>query len=89
QIVDPEGIETPIGFGLLANDFDAEGRTETELEIVAVNGQALVNGEISVIGDNGGVFTIKSDGTLDVDASAGFELLRGGEVVDSSVTYTV
>jgi VCBS repeat-containing protein len=71
---------------LLSNDTDAEGNAIT---VTHVNGQALVNGSITVTGSNGGVFTVLENGTANFDASTGFESLAVGETALTEVTYTV
>jgi len=71
---------------LPSNDIDAESDT---LTITHVNGQALVNGEITIAGSNGGTFNIESDGTASFDATTGFEALAQGETAITEVEYTV
>ena len=71
---------------LLVNDSDPEG---SALTITEVNGQALVNGSITLTGSNGGTFTVSSDGTASFDASNGFTGLAGGETALTEITYTV
>ena len=71
---------------LLDNDSDAEGDA---LSISSVDGQALVDGSVTVTGSNGGTFTVSADGTVHLDASTGFETLAVGETLDTAVTYTV
>ena len=72
--------------GLLGNDSDAEDDVFT---MTAVNGQSLVDGVAVVDGSNGGVFTVSADGSIQVDASTGFEYLLVGETTTTSITYTV
>jgi len=71
---------------LLENDVDPEGTT---LSITEVDGQALVNGSITVIGSNGGTFIVEADGTASFDASTDFVTLASGEAAVTEITYTV
>ena len=71
---------------LLVNDIDPEG---SPLTISEVNDQALINGSVTVVGNNGGTFTVSSDGTASFDASSDFAALAGGETAQTEVTYTV
>ena len=73
-------------YKLITNDSDAEGDA---ISITAVDGQALVDGTVTVTGSNGGTFTVSADGTVYLDASTGFETLAVGETLDTAVTYTV
>jgi hypothetical protein len=75
-----------LDYTLLRNDKDADG---DKLSITDVDGNTLVDGSVTVVGDNGGVFTILSDGTMSFDASTGFESLSLNETLVTSVTYTV
>ena len=45
--------------GLLKNDSDDDGDS---LSIASAEGQVLNDGKVTVIGDNGGAFTIYADG---------------------------
>ncbi len=71
---------------LLSNDTDAESDA---MSITSVDGQALVDGSVTVTGSNGGVFTISADGTVHLDASTDFEAVPDGQTVDTSIDYTV
>jgi len=71
---------------LLVNDSDPEG---SALTITSVDGQALVNGSITLAGNNGGTFTVSSDGTASFNASSDFAGLNVGETAQTEITYTV
>jgi len=73
-------------YKLIKNDVDAEGDA---ISITAVDGQALVDGTVTVTGSNGGTFTVLADGTVNLDTSTGFETLAVGETLDTVITYTV
>ena len=75
-----------VNTSLLKNDKDPEFGAVT---ISSVEGQALVDGSITVTGSDGGEFTITTDGLLNFDAGSGFEYLKTGESVDTIVTYGV
>ncbi len=66
-------------------DSDPEGDT---LTVSAVAGDAG-NVGAAVAGDNGGLFTINADGTVDFDANGDFGDLGLGATADTSVTYTI
>jgi len=56
--------------------------------VSAVNGDAA-NVGTSISGSNGGLFTINADGSATFDANSEYEYLTTGEVVTTSVTYTL
>lgn len=58
----------------------------TGLVVVAVGGLSANVGE-AIAGDNGGLFTIESDGAWTFDPNDDFNLLEGDETADTSVTY--
>lgn len=64
---------------VLAND-------EAGLTVVAVNGLSASVG-VAVDGNNGGTFTIASNGAWTFDPDGDFALLTGAETADTSVTY--
>ncbi|WP_439142239.1 Ig-like domain-containing protein [Pseudooctadecabacter sp.] len=66
-------------------DSDPE---DDPLEVVAVDGDPA-NVGTPVAGDNGGLFTINPDGTVDFDANGDFDDLGLGETDTTSVTYTI
>ena len=66
-------------------DSDPEGDT---LTVVGV-GQPLGNVGTAVAGDNGGLFTINADGTVDFDANGDFDDLGLNDSAVTSVTYTI
>ncbi|MFT5944279.1 MAG: Ca2+-binding RTX toxin-like protein [Yoonia sp.] len=80
--VDGNVITDDTGAGL---DSDPEG---DNLTVSAVAGNAANVGS-AVIGDNGGLFTINADGTVDFDANGDFDNLGLGATQDTSVTYTI
>lgn len=59
---------------------------EAGLTVVGVNGMSG-NVGIAVDGDNGGLFTIASDGAWAFDPNDDFALLEGAETAETSVTY--
>ena len=66
-------------------DSDPDGDA---LTVVAVGGAAGGVGT-PVAGDNGGLFTINADGSVDFDANGEFDGLPLGETAETSVTYTI
>ena len=80
--VDANAITDDTGEGA---DSDPEG---DDLTVVAVDGEAANVGG-TVVGDNGGLFTINADGTVDFDANDEFDGLGEGETASTSVTYTI
>ena len=80
--IDANAITDDTGAGA---DSDPEGDI---LTVVSVNGDtASVGG--TVVGDNGGTFTINADGTVDFDANGDFDSLSLGEEASTTVTYTI
>ncbi len=71
---------------IVVNDTDADGDS---LSVVSVNGEALVNGTVTVTGSNGGEFTVLTNGRVYLDATTGFESLAPGETTETSVSYTI
>ena len=69
----------------LNNDSDPDG---DDLTVVAVNGEPT-NVGVAVVGDNGGLFTINPDGTVNFDANGDFDTLGLGQSTDTTVTYTI
>ena len=66
-----------------------DGDPENEnLTVVAVGGAAAGVGT-PVAGDNGGLFTINPDGTVDFDANGDFDGLGLNNTAQTSVTYTI
>ncbi len=80
--VDANAITDDTGAGA---DSDPEG---DPLDVVAVAGAAGNVGN-AVAGDNGGLFTINADGSVDFDANGEFDALGDGESATTSVTYTI
>ena len=80
--VDGNVITDNTGAGV---DSDPEGDA---LTVSAVGGSAA-NVGTAVIGDNGGLFTISADGTVDFDANGDFDDLGLGATANTSVTYTI
>ncbi|MEL6641420.1 MAG: Hint domain-containing protein [Pseudomonadota bacterium] len=70
---------------VLTNDTDPDG---DDLTVVAVNGDAA-NVGVAVLGDNGGLFTINPDGTVNFDANGDFDGLGLGQSQDTTVSYTI
>ena len=72
---------------VLLNDTDADGNP---LTVVGVGG-TTANGNVGtpVLGDNGGLFTINADGSVDFDANGDFDGLGLNDTRDTSVTYTL
>ncbi|WP_458790512.1 Hint domain-containing protein [Yoonia sp. MH D7] len=66
-------------------DSDPEGDV---LTVSAVGGSAAGVGT-AVAGDNGGLFTINADGTVDFDANGDFDDLGLNNTAQTSVTYTI
>ncbi len=64
-------------FNVLNNDVDPDG------------GVLTATAQTGVAGDNGGVFTIAADGTLTFDTNGDFDALASGDVIETSITYTV
>jgi VCBS repeat-containing protein len=56
--------------------------------VTAVNGTAANIG-VAVTGSQGGLFTLNADGSASFDANQAFDYLTDGEVVTTSVTYTI
>ena len=80
--VDGNVITDDTGAGV---DSDPE---DDDLTVVAVDGDAANVGQ-PVAGDNGGLFTINPDGTVDFDANGEFDGLPLGTSEATSVTYTI
>lgn len=80
--IDGNVITDDTGWGA---DSDPDG---DPLTVVAVNGD-VVNVGTPVEGNNGGLFIINSDGTVDFDANGAFDGLGLGESAQTSVTYTI
>ncbi|MEM7211852.1 MAG: Ig-like domain-containing protein [Pseudomonadota bacterium] len=73
----------------LSGDVDINVLTNDEATPVSeVNGDAAQVG-VAVVGTNGGLFTINSDGTADFNANGEFESLGVGETAITEVTYGV
>ncbi len=70
---------------VIGNDNDPDGDTIT---VLAVNGQ---NGDVgaTVNGDQGGDFTINSDGSYSFDPAGDFDYLAFGETESTVVSYTI
>ncbi|MCF6443337.1 Ig-like domain-containing protein [Nereida sp. MMG025] len=66
-------------------DSDVDG---DPLIVLEVDGAAGNVGE-PVAGDNGGLFTINEDGTVDFSANGEFDDLGEGEEASTTVTYTI
>ncbi|MEP0991294.1 MAG: cadherin-like domain-containing protein [Tateyamaria sp.] len=80
--VDGNAITEDTGAGV---DSDPDG---DDLTVVAVGGTAAgVGGQVA--GDNGGLFTVNADGTVDFSANDDFDFLAPGESTLTSVQYTV
>ena len=91
--VEPEPAVPPIvanDVGTTDSDTATSGNVLTNdatgLVVVAVNGLAA-NVGTAVNGDNGGSFTIASDGSWTFDPNGDFALLSGSDTADTSVTY--
>ncbi|SEW10355.1 Ca2+-binding protein, RTX toxin-related [Cognatiyoonia koreensis] len=69
------------------NGSDSDPENDN-LSVSAVGGAAAGVGA-AVAGDNGGLFTIGADGTVDFDANGEFDDLGLGESASTSVTYTI
>ncbi|MEJ6399581.1 Ig-like domain-containing protein, partial [Yoonia sp. 208BN28-4] len=79
---DANAITDDTGEGV---DSDPE---DDPLTVVAVDGDAANVGNV-VAGDNGGLFTINADGTVDFDANGEFDDLGEGEDATTTVSYTI
>ncbi len=79
---DANAITDDTGVGV---DSDPEN---DPLTVVAVDG-AAVNVSTPTAGDNGGLFTINPDGSVDFDANGEFDALGAGETESTTVTYTI
>jgi VCBS repeat-containing protein len=91
--VEPEPVVPPVvvdDVGTTDSDTATSGNVLTNdaagLVVVAVNGLAA-NVGAAVNGDNGGSFTIASDGSWIFDPDGDFALLASSETADTSVTY--
>ena len=82
--VDGNAISEDTGAG---GDSDVDD-AQADLTVSEVNGDEANVGNV-VAGDNGGLFTINSDGTIDFDANGDFVGLGEGETETTSVTYTI
>ncbi|SLN16617.1 Ig-like domain-containing protein [Pseudooctadecabacter jejudonensis] len=80
--VDGNVITDDTGDGV---DSDPE---DDDLTVVAVDGDPANVGE-PVAGDNGGLFTINPDGTVDFDANGDFDDLGLNDTDTTSITYTI
>jgi len=80
--VDANAITDDTGEGA---DSDPEGDA---LTVVKVAGSEANVGN-AVAGDNGGLFTINADGTVDFDANDDFDGLAVGETASTTVTYMI
>ncbi len=80
--VDANAITDDTGDGV---DSDVDG---DPLTVAAVDGAAANVGQ-PVAGDNGGLFTIAEDGTVDFSANGEFDDLGEGETASTTVTYTI
>jgi len=78
-----EDTSTEIVADLLSNDDD-----QGALSVTKVDGSTNNVGS-STTGDNGGQFTIASDGTVDFDPNGEFESLSSGDSSTTKVTVTV
>ncbi|MEJ6398959.1 Ig-like domain-containing protein, partial [Yoonia sp. 208BN28-4] len=61
---------------------------QSDLAVSQVNGAAGNVGNV-VAGDNGGLFTVNADGTIDFDANGEFDDLGAGDTASTSITYTI
>src|SRR6056297_2084793 len=73
--------------GILSNDTDPDGDSLTVVEVDGNSVDDTVG--VTVIGSNGGQFTIDSDGSYDFDPNGDFDTLGLGDSETTSVTYTV
>ena len=80
--VDGNAITDDTGEGV---DSDPE---DDDLTVVAVDGSDANVGNV-VAGDNGGLFTINADGSIDFDANGEFDALGDGETATTTVSYTI
>lgn len=69
---------------VLTNDTNPDG---VDFDIVEVG--PVGSPGTPVAGQNGGFFTINTDGTVDFDAAGDFDDLTAGETRTTSVTYTI
>ena len=67
------------------NDVDVDG---DDLIVSEVNGDSA-NVGTAIAGDNGGLFTVNSDGSYSFDANSDFEGLDAGEEATTSITYQI
>lgn len=72
---------------VLGNDSDID-RLDV-LSVSALNGQALVNGEVSVTLASGAVLTMHADGSYTYDTNHAFDALNTGDQAADSFEYTV
>ncbi|MEL6958823.1 MAG: Ig-like domain-containing protein [Pseudomonadota bacterium] len=79
---DANAITDDTGEGV---DSDVDG---DPLTVAAVDGDAG-NVGVAVAGDNGGLFTINADGTVDFDANGEFDDLGAGEAASTTISYTI
>lgn len=94
--VDPEtgfGRYGIVGTGILSNDADADGDS---ILIESINDPtqagaliAMVDGGVSFIGDNGGVFTVNSVGNVSFDPGEDFRYLAVGDSAQTSFSYNL
>ncbi|MCK0122749.1 Ig-like domain-containing protein [Loktanella sp. F6476L] len=80
--VDANAITDDTGAGA---DSDPEG---DDLTVVRVDNQTGNVGN-AVAGDNGGLFTVNADGSVDFDANGEFDDLGAGEEATTTITYTI
>lgn len=70
---------------VLANDTDAEDDTLTVSQVAG----SAANVGVAVVGDNGGLFTVASNGEWTFDPGEDFDALTGAETLATSVSYHV
>ena len=72
---------------LLSGASDADGDA---LRISAADGSTLADASsVSVAGNDGGTFTVHADGAYAFEPGSDFDRLRAGQLVTTSVTFTV
>ncbi|MDR6603056.1 VCBS repeat-containing protein [Achromobacter deleyi] len=71
---------------LLNNDSDPDG---DPLAITSVSGRPMTPGGVTVVGSNGGTFTVQPDGSYVFTPGGQYDNLAQGETTTSTISYTI
>ena len=87
ETVNEDSGVTTFAIDALENTTDPEAGDPSVTQVT--NGVDTVSAGTQIAGDNGGLFTIASDGTVTFDTNGDFEALNNGDQAVTKVTYTV